>query len=94
MVLNSDLRPEVGILSSLQFLLSLKINTYFISVDHFGTSTNCGRRTEPVQTAARSQGVTTDDALHYLEAVKYSFKDDKDKYYDFLEVMQQFKAQR
>ncbi|BBN05604.1 hypothetical protein MPTK1_3g14500 [Marchantia polymorpha subsp. ruderalis] len=31
--------------------------------------------------------LTTDDALAYLKAVKDMFKDDKDKYDEFLEVM-------
>ncbi|BFI09258.1 paired amphipathic helix protein Sin3a [Marchantia polymorpha subsp. ruderalis] len=38
--------------------------------------------------------LTTDDALAYLKAVKDMFKDDKDKYDEFLEVMKDFKAQR
>ncbi|KAJ7557028.1 hypothetical protein O6H91_05G109100 [Diphasiastrum complanatum] len=54
-----------------------------------------GESSEPVQTAAGSQGVTTqDDALQYLKAVKDRFKDDKDNYDDFLEVFQHFKEQR
>ncbi|CAM6112569.1 unnamed protein product [Calypogeia fissa] len=41
-----------------------------------------------------AQRLTTDDALAYLKAVKDMFKDDKDKYDEFLEVMKDFKAQR
>lgn len=40
------------------------------------------------------QGLTTDDALAYLQAVKDMFKDKKGKYDEFLEVMKDFKAQR
>jgi paired amphipathic helix protein Sin3a len=46
------------------------------------------------QTTASGQRLTTDDALNYLKAVKDKFKDDKDKYDEFLEVMKDFKAQR
>ncbi|KAL2633451.1 hypothetical protein R1flu_004930 [Riccia fluitans] len=42
----------------------------------------------------QQQRLTTDDALAYLKAVKDMFKDDKDKYDEFLEVMKDFKAQR
>lgn len=41
-----------------------------------------------------SQKLTTDDALAYLKAVKDMFKDDKEKYDEFLEVMKDFKNQR
>ena len=37
--------------------------------------------------------MTTDDALAYLKAVKERFKDDREKYNEFLEVMKNFKAQ-
>jgi len=44
--------------------------------------------------AANGQRLTTDDALTYLKDVKEKFKDDKEKYNEFLEVMKDFKAQR
>ncbi|KAL8137781.1 hypothetical protein V2J09_003782 [Rumex salicifolius] len=40
------------------------------------------------------QKLTTNDALHYLKAVKEMFIDRKEKYDEFLEVMKDFKAQR
>ena len=43
---------------------------------------------------ASGQRLTTDDALTYLKDVKERFKDDKEKYNEFLEVMKDFKAQR
>eukprot|EP00245_Coleochaete_scutata_P002928 TRINITY_DN14179_c0_g1_i2.p1 TRINITY_DN14179_c0_g1~~TRINITY_DN14179_c0_g1_i2.p1 ORF type:complete len:1452 (-),score=385.29 TRINITY_DN14179_c0_g1_i2:688-5043(-) len=46
----------------------------------------------PMESAG--QRLTTDDALAYLKAVKEKFKDDKEKYDEFLEVMKDFKAQR
>ncbi|KAG2288538.1 hypothetical protein Bca4012_030591 [Brassica carinata] len=39
-------------------------------------------------------GLTTNDALSYLKAVKDMFQDKKDKYDTFLELMKEFKAQR
>ncbi|XP_024015380.1 paired amphipathic helix protein Sin3-like 5 isoform X2 [Eutrema salsugineum] len=39
-------------------------------------------------------GLTTNDALSYLKAVKDMFQDKKEKYDTFLEVMKDFKAQR
>ena len=39
-------------------------------------------------------GLTTDDALSYLKAVKDMFQDKKDKYDTFLALMKDFKAQR
>ncbi|KAG2317114.1 hypothetical protein Bca4012_068007 [Brassica carinata] len=39
-------------------------------------------------------GLTTDDALSYLKAVKDMFQDKKDKYDTFLSLMKDFKAQR
>jgi paired amphipathic helix protein Sin3a len=44
--------------------------------------------------AASGQRLTTDDALTYLKDVKEKFKEDKDKYNEFLEVMKDFKAQK
>lgn len=41
-----------------------------------------------------SQRLSTDDALAYLKAVKEIFKDNREKYDEFLEVMKAFKAQR
>lgn len=40
------------------------------------------------------QKLTTNDALEYLKNVKTIFRDRKEKYEDFLEVMKEFKAQR
>ncbi|CAK9308573.1 unnamed protein product [Citrullus colocynthis] len=40
------------------------------------------------------QKLTTNDALEYLKNVKDIFRDKKEKYEDFLEVMKEFKAQR
>ena len=48
----------------------------------------------PAPPAATGQRLTTDDALTYLKDVKEKFKDDKEKYNEFLEVMKDFKAQR
>lgn len=48
----------------------------------------------PQPTQASTQRLTTDDALAYLKAVKEKFKDDKEKYEEFLECMKDFKAQR
>ncbi|GLJ50459.1 hypothetical protein SUGI_1075140 [Cryptomeria japonica] len=42
----------------------------------------------------RTQKLTKDDALAYLKAVKETFKDRKEKYDEFIEVMRDFKAQR
>ena len=39
-------------------------------------------------------GLTTNDALSYLKAVKDMFQDKKDKYDTFLALMKDFKAQR
>lgn len=41
-----------------------------------------------------SQRLSTDDALSYLKSVKEIFKDNREKYDEFLEVMKAFKAQR
>ncbi|KAI0508130.1 hypothetical protein KFK09_014264 [Dendrobium nobile] len=40
------------------------------------------------------QKLMTSDALAYLKCVKYLFKDNKEKYNEFLEVMRDFKSQR
>ncbi|KAI0524065.1 hypothetical protein KFK09_003429 [Dendrobium nobile] len=40
------------------------------------------------------QKLTTSDALAYLKCVKYLFKDNKEKYNEFLQVMRDFKSQR
>jgi paired amphipathic helix protein Sin3a len=59
-----------------------------------------GPRAESSETAANQTAasggprLTCDDALTYLKAVKEQFKDDKEKYDEFLEVMKDFKAQR
>ncbi|KAI3861866.1 hypothetical protein MKX03_001722, partial [Papaver bracteatum] len=42
----------------------------------------------------RTQTLTTNDSLAYLKDVKDMFHDRKDKYYEFLEVMKDFKSQR
>lgn len=39
-------------------------------------------------------GLTTNDALSYLKAVKDMFENEKEKYDTFLQVMKDFKAQR
>jgi hypothetical protein len=41
-----------------------------------------------------SQRLTTNDALAYLREVKERFKDNKQVYDNFLEIMKQFKAQQ
>jgi paired amphipathic helix protein Sin3a len=56
----------------------------------------------PVQTqqlsasaaTATNQKLTTNDALDYLKNVKDKFKDKRDKYEEFLEVMRDFKSER
>lgn len=53
-----------------------------------------GESSEAANQAASGQRLTTDDALSYLKAVKEKFKDDKEKYDEFLEVMKDFKAQK
>eukprot|EP00249_Psilotum_nudum_P034503 c53627_g1_i1 orf=202-774(+) len=57
-------------------------------------ATNRGETSAPTQLSSGSQRLTTDDALAYLKAVKDMFKDKKEKYDEFLEVMKDFKAQR
>lgn len=37
---------------------------------------------------------TREDALSFLEVVKHTFQDHREKYDDFLEVMKDFRAQR
>jgi paired amphipathic helix protein Sin3a len=44
--------------------------------------------------AAANQKLTTNDALDYLKNVKDKFKDKRDKYEEFLEVMRDFKSER
>lgn len=46
------------------------------------------------QPSEGSQRLSTDDALAYLKSVKDIFKDNRDKYDEFLEIMKAFKAQR
>ena len=41
-----------------------------------------------------SSSITQESALEYLNKVKESFKDRKDKYAEFLEVMRDFKSER
>lgn len=57
-------------------------------------STSRGESSGPPQNLGGTQKLTTDDALAYLKAVKEMFKDRKEKYDEFLEVMKDFKAQR
>ncbi|PKU86920.1 Paired amphipathic helix protein Sin3-like 5 [Dendrobium catenatum] len=45
-------------------------------------------------TDTSAQKLTTSDALAYLKCVKDLFKDNKEKYNEFLEVMRGFKSQR
>ncbi|KAL2519477.1 Paired amphipathic helix protein Sin3-like 4 [Abeliophyllum distichum] len=47
-----------------------------------------------MSSVSSAQRLTTNDALTYLKAVKDIFKDKRDKYDDFLEVMKDFKSQR
>ncbi|XP_019164891.1 PREDICTED: paired amphipathic helix protein Sin3-like 3 isoform X2 [Ipomoea nil] len=60
--------------------------------------TNSSRAELPVQQQMMSgngmQKLTTSDALAYLKNVKDIFRDKRDKYDEFLEVMKDFKAQR
>lgn len=48
----------------------------------------------PTATGSVDRRLTTNDALAYLKDVKGIFKDKKEKYDEFLEVMKDFKAQR
>uniref|UniRef100_A0A0D6QR38 Histone deacetylase interacting domain-containing protein n=1 Tax=Araucaria cunninghamii TaxID=56994 RepID=A0A0D6QR38_ARACU len=57
-------------------------------------ATSRGESSGPPQALGGTQKLTTDDALAYLKAVKDMFKDKKEKYDEFLEVMKDFKAQR
>lgn len=57
-------------------------------------ATSRGESSGPPQPSGGSQRLTTDDALAYLKAVKEIFKDRREKYDEFLEVMKDFKAQR
>eukprot|EP00252_Welwitschia_mirabilis_P014433 TRINITY_DN3170_c0_g1_i2.p1 TRINITY_DN3170_c0_g1~~TRINITY_DN3170_c0_g1_i2.p1 ORF type:complete len:1323 (+),score=353.10 TRINITY_DN3170_c0_g1_i2:643-4611(+) len=57
-------------------------------------ATSCGEASAGAQLSRGPQKLTTDDALRYLKAVKDMFKDRKEKYDEFLEVMKEFKAQR
>lgn len=41
-----------------------------------------------------SQKLTTNDVITYLQKVKDAFQDKKEKYDEFLKVMNDFKAQR
>lgn len=50
-----------------------------------------GNRSNP---PGQAQGLTPNDALGYLRAVKEMFRDNKGKYDEFLVVMKDFKAQR
>ncbi|KAL3694267.1 hypothetical protein R1sor_007918 [Riccia sorocarpa] len=58
------------------------------------SNSNAPQQQQQHQQQQQQQRLTTDDALAYLKAVKDMFKDDKDKYDEFLEVMKDFKAQR
>ncbi|ERN15395.1 paired amphipathic helix protein Sin3-like 1 [Amborella trichopoda] len=49
---------------------------------------------QPQEQSVGSQKLTTSDALAYLKAVKDLFQDQKEKYYEFLEIMKEFKAAR
>eukprot|EP00850_Spirogloea_muscicola_P001162 SM000004S15032 [mRNA] locus=s4:928006:936864:+ [translate_table: standard] len=68
-----------------------------VAGQHSKRPAGAAAKQEPASEAPLAPGgsrLTTDDALAYLKAVKEKFKDDKDKYNEFLEVMKDFKAQR
>ncbi|GLJ50466.1 hypothetical protein SUGI_1075200 [Cryptomeria japonica] len=48
----------------------------------------------PPKNIGGKQKLTNDDALAYLKAVKETFKDRKERYDEFIEVLRDFKAQR
>ncbi|KAI4366653.1 hypothetical protein MLD38_022501 [Melastoma candidum] len=67
--------------------------------DDYGQSPNHGLtaaegRVEGYGGGSTSQKLTTNDALSYLKEVKDMFRDQREKYDKFLEVMKNFKAQR
>ncbi|XP_076902089.1 paired amphipathic helix protein Sin3-like 4 isoform X2 [Bidens hawaiensis] len=51
-------------------------------------------RESPMNAKGSSQKLTTNDVITYLQKVKDAFQDKKEKYDEFLKVMNDFKAQR
>eukprot|EP01018_Ginkgo_biloba_P002349 Gb_35988 [translate_table: standard] len=76
--------------------LSREVETQCIAFPSFPSASSSVKKFDsgPPQPSGGPQRLTTDDALAYLKAVKEMFKDRKEKYDEFLEVMKDFKAQR